>query len=270
MAQPPRRHIGRITTTDLSALCTAHGLDGLPYPFAPTPPNDLTHRDSAGTATETAQQSDNGALRDWIQDYLSADIWVTSRTHHSEPDTPDHRILAHRAGDIGYLAIQSADDSIEIHTLNAHDLGPAVAHQVRLTQPGQHRQVVVNRYIDYFTQPAANRFDDLDCDLDDPAFTVSVQVRTTPPQQQRHPTISDDDITAVTTIQSRWQPARTWGTDWSQTAIVLITATDDGDYVYTADYTHATPTDHQTLTARINQLITEDITAIRHHRGITR
>ncbi|WP_431195964.1 ESX secretion-associated protein EspG [Mycobacterium camsae] len=68
----------------------------------------------------------------------SADIWVECRVHHRSGDLPDTRLLALRAGESGFLASQrTGQDVVDIYSLSAHDLGPAIARSVGLTGPGR-------------------------------------------------------------------------------------------------------------------------------------
>jgi hypothetical protein len=78
----------------------------------------------------------------------------------------------------------------------------------------------------------------------------------------------DESVTALATIQSRWQPPRRWGVDWAKNVIVCIQIDADGDYIYTQDYSHAVPLTEQFLGERIDSLIAEDISALQRERGI--
>ena len=145
--------------------------------------------------------------------------------------------------------------------MSAFDLGAAVAGAVGLTEPGSHHRIIVPGYVGYFTDPIAVE------DSDDYSVS-SVRVAADQPPAPTHSVVADDEVTAIATIQSRWQPARRWGVDWTKNLIACVRADADGDYIYAPDFSHAVPVTEQSLGERIDRLIAVDITALRHQHGL--
>jgi hypothetical protein len=257
------RRIGEINACDLAAIGRIQGRDGLPYPFGCTHPH---HRHDEGISS-VADRLDHGELRvfrEWTDAYVAADIWVACRVHQSDPDTEDRRILAYRAGETGYFAAQRNNNVVEVSALSALELGAAIADSVGLTQPGMRARIVIPGYVEIFGRRAATAYDD----RDDEGYSVRVAVHRS--SQPAHEMVANDQVTSVATIQSRWQPPRRWGVDWTKNFITFIQIDGDGDYIYTPDYSHAIPLTEQLLSERIDRLIAEDIAALRHHGRIER
>ncbi len=200
-----------------------------------------------------ADRLDHGDLRPfrgWIDAYIDADIWVACRVHYRNPDTPDRRILAYYAGQTGYIAAQrSNDDVVEVSELSAADLGASIAGSVGLIRPGRTQPgIVIPGYVGYFVHEATP-------DDDDEVYAVRVGDRSS---QHEHPVVDDGDVTALAIIQSRWQPPRRWGVDWTKSVVVCVQTESDGDYIYTPDFSHAVPVTELVLSERIDELIAED------------
>jgi hypothetical protein len=247
--------VGEISVDDLAALGRLQGQEGVPYPFGYTP-----HKQRREPRSSVADLS---VFREWTDAYVAAEIWVACRVHHSDADIPGRRILAYRAGETGYLACQrSNDDTIEVSRLPALDLGTAIASAVGLAAPGKQPRIVIPGYIGYFAGATASHYDDGD---DDEAFAVRVVAHRS--SRPADAVVADDKVTAVATIQSRWQPPRKWGVDWAKSFIAWIHVDADGDYIYTPEFSHAIPLTEQVLRERIDRLIAEDVSALRRRRG---
>jgi hypothetical protein len=247
--------VGEINLCDLAAIGRLQGQEGLPYPFGHTHPHKL-HDEPLSSVADRLVHGDLRAFREWTGAYIDAEIWVACRVH--SVDSPDRRILAYRAGEAGYLACQrSNDDMVEVSRISAVDLGAAVAASVGLTTPGTQPRIVIPGYVGYFADRAAAEYDDGD---DDEVYSVRVAVHRSSPT---HPVVADEDVTAIATIQSRWQPPRQWGVDWTKTVIICAQIDSDGDYIYAPDFSHAVPLTEQSLRGRIDGLIAEDISARR-------
>jgi hypothetical protein len=247
--------VGEINLCDLEMIVRLQGQEGLPYPFGHTHPHKH-HDERISSVADRLDDGDLGAFREWTGAYIDAEIWVACRVH--SVDSPDRRILAYRAGHAGYLACQRGnDDIVEVSRLSALDLGAAIAGSVGLTEPGMQPQIVIPGYVGYFADRAATEYDDGD---DDEVYSVCVAVHRSSPT---HPVVADEDVTAVATIQSRWQPPRQWGVDWTKSVVVCTQIDSDGDYIYTQDFSHAVPLTEQSLRWRIDGLIAEDISACR-------
>jgi hypothetical protein len=252
--------VGEIDLCDLEMIGRLQGQESLPYPFGFTQPHE---RRDAGTAS-VADRLDDGDLsvfREWTGAYVTADIWVACRVHHSRVDIPDRRILAYCDAEAGYLASQrSQDDVVEVFRLAAVDLAAGIARSIGLTRPGRQPRIVVPGYVGYFTDT------DYTDEDDDGVFSVRTAVHQ--PSRPAHPVVADDDVAALAIIQSRWQPARAWGVDWAKPVVACVRIVDDGDYVYTPDFSHAVPLAEPSLGEAIDGLMVEDIAVMRHQRGI--
>jgi hypothetical protein len=246
------RWVGEIGLDDLAAVCRSSGQDGLPYPLGSSLPRRQHNR--------SGHDVDLNAFREWTDAYVAADIWISCRVHYSSDAIPDRRIFAHRAGDAGFLASQHGNDVI-VSAMSGFDLGVAVAGSVGLTESGAHQRVVVPGYVGYFAEPIAVE------DSDDDSVR-SVRIAAEQPSPPAHSVVADEAVTAIATIQSRWQPARRWGMDWTKNLIACVHADADGDYIYAPDFSHAVPVTEQALGERIERLIAEDITALRRQHGL--
>jgi hypothetical protein len=248
--------VGEINLCDLEMVGRLQGQEGLPYPFGHTHPHKR-HDEPLSSVADRLAHGDLSAFREWIGAYIDAEIWVACRVH--SVDSPDRRILAYRAGEAGYLACQrSNDDMVEISRLSALDLGAAVAGSVGLTRPGTRPRIVIPGYVGYVADLGSTEYDHGD---DDEVYAVRVAVHRS--SQPTHSVVADEDVTAIATIQSRWQPPRQWGVDWAKSVVVCTQIDGDGDYIYTPDFSHAVPLTEQSLSGRIDGLIAEDISARR-------
>jgi hypothetical protein len=248
--------VGEINLRDLEMIGQLQGQEGLPYPFGHTHPHKQ-HDERISSVADRLAHGDLSAFREWTGAYIDAEIWVACRVH--SVDSPDRRILAYRAGDAGYLACQrSNDDIVEVSRLSALDLGAAVAGSVGLTRPGTRPRIVIPGYVGYFADLGATEYDHGD---DDEVYSVRVAVHRS--SQPTHSVVADEDVTAIATIQSRWQPPRQWGVDWAKSVVVCTQIDGDGDYIHTPDFSHAVPLTEQSLSGWIDGLIAEDISARR-------
>jgi hypothetical protein len=158
-------------------------------------------------------------------------------------------VLAHRSGELGFLATQQPDDLVEMFTLSPYDLGPAIAGMVELTKPGARPVIVIP---DYAPQALRNRKEEA------PGRNWGAG----PPV-----TVSSADVTAYGTVQSHRQPARNWEVDQDEDAAVWVRLRDDGEYLYAPGYRSARPMTGRNLSERINDLIAADVAQLRQSRG---
>lgn len=259
-----REYVGSLDLSDLAQICEIHGFDYLPYPFAQTGRSGLTE----ATAAEQHSVSDrynNGDLRGfrtWVKSYAHANIWVECRVLYRANDIPDTRVLAFRDDKLGFYASQRPDeDVVDVYELSPYELGAAVTtNLVTLTGPGRHPRISIPMYTDYFRRTTAS------FDNDDYGFSV---LDTDARHVAAATNVPNTNVAAVGTVQSHCEPARSWGVDWDKNLVAWVQVSDDGDYVYEPGFSHAVPMTEHTLISRIDQLIAEDVAALRRRRGIT-
>ena len=144
--------IGSIDLTDLDIISKSYGRDFLPYPFMLTRPSRFSTRneyvDYATSVPDRFNHGDLRTIRRWAASYAHADIRVECHVQYIPADTPSIRVVAHRAGELGYLAKQRPDDDvIDVYELSPYDLGAAVADSVDLTKPGNRSEIVIPEYV---------------------------------------------------------------------------------------------------------------------------
>ncbi|BDB40896.1 MULTISPECIES: ESX secretion-associated protein EspG [Mycobacterium] len=263
-----REHIGGIDISDLARICDVLGLDGLPYPFAETgrPGLQVSNPPEPHRFSDRPADGDLRGFHRWIQAYTRADIWVECRVLYRATeagDIPDTRISALRADQLGFCAVQRPDlDVVDVYELAPYDLGAAIANSVPLIGPGRHSQITIPKYVDYFADSTT-----ADADTADDDYTFSVLEPVT--SRSATVTVPDAGVAAVGTIQSHWEPARSWGMDWAKSLVAWVQISDDGDYVYVPDFSHAVPATERKLADRIDDLIAADVAVLRRRRGIT-
>ncbi|WP_459968893.1 hypothetical protein [Mycobacterium sp. MUNTM1] len=246
--------MGRIDLRDLHAISVYYGREFIPYPFVVRDPercNIYARRaDGADPAPDRFNHGDLRVFRQWFTTYLSADIWVECNVQYFSTDPPSQRILAHRSGGYGFLAIQTADHEVDVFTLPPQDLGSAIAGSAVLTKPGKRTKIVIPEYIPRPSRSTA-------ADGAPAAFSVPVTASATTPK------VPESEITLYATAQSHWRPTREWGFDRTKDAAVWVRVKDDGDYLYVPDYSHAKPMTARDLRDSVNRLISKDISALK-------
>ncbi|OBJ84521.1 ESX secretion-associated protein EspG [Mycobacterium asiaticum] len=247
------QRLGRIEVRDLRVISEYLGRDFLPFPLIPTLAHrfaDLgAYRDYARTVPDRFKHGDLAVFGKWFATYAEADLRVECQVHHFPADSPSTRLLAHRTGELGFLAEQQADDVVDMFTLSAYDLGPAVAGTVELTNPGTRPRIVIPEYVPQALRGRATT-------ASDPTWGVGAPV-----------SVSKDAVIAYGTVQSHCRPARTWGLDQDKDAVVWVRLRDDGDYIYAPGYRSATPMSRRDLSGRIDELIAADVASLRVSRG---
>lgn len=258
MSSVALKRVGRIGLNDLAAISEFSGRDFLPYPFVFRRPVEGDSYDNAVTAPDRFKHGDLQLFKPWFTTYMSADIRVECEVRHlGGVDTPKQRIMAHRSGQSGFIATQSGDDPVEVFALSPFELGPAVAGTAALTKPGKNPRIVIPEYV----PPAAPRT------RGDTEVGALAPLNRTGVFSYDYTKVPETAVTMYATAQSHWQPARNWGLDRYKRAIAWVGIKGDGDYIYTPDNSHATPLNARILSERINQLIAEDVLALRAFRG---
>lgn len=246
--------LGSISLLDLKIISEFYGRAFMPYPFMQTLPDHFDDLDEYNAyATSVPDRYNHGDLHEfhrWFSTYLEADLRVECSVQEIGSDSAGLRMLAHRCGEDGFLAIQKPDDSAEVLTLSPYDLGAAIAGSVELTGPGTHREIVIPEY----ARPAVGGPDDM----------VSVQQQHS---TQMSKTVPRADVVVFARVQSHWQHTREWGFDSTRSAVVWVRIRDDGEYMYVPDLTCAKPMGAQHLSERIDRLIAKDVQILRELRN---
>jgi len=246
------KRVAEVELVGLDAITDAQGGEFMPHPFAHTRSSPFSGMDEYSRyAKNLLDRIDHGDLSElgrWFSSYLTADLRVECSV--SNRNQPQTRMMAHRAGDTGYLAIQQRDaDIVEVFTLSPFELGSAIAGSINLTKPGKHAKIVIPD----LASPAPRR---------EPTTSTSVRIQGT--QTPKGIVVAGTEITMFGRAQSRWRPARNWGFDRQKKAIVWVRIDDDGDYIYAPGFGYLTPLTARELGRRIDQLIAEDIAAALH------
>ncbi|MDP7702695.1 MULTISPECIES: hypothetical protein [unclassified Mycobacterium] len=259
------KRVGSVALNDLIGMCAESG-DGVPYPLWRTEREPYWGELEQATVPFTARMdADFRHLRQWAETYKEADIWVECRLKPFAPAIPPVRLVAHRAGEAGFVAVQRPTaEVVDVYSLSPLDIGAATAGLTGLTQPGRRSAICIPGFL-------AN-FGDRDLGWaggseDESYADVNIRER---PNVRSTTTISDfDDVTLMATVQSRAEPSAVRGVDWARGVVVLVRITGDGDYVYTPDRSRAVPVTAQSLRARIDDLIAADVAILRRRRGLT-
>lgn len=163
------------------------------------------------------------------------------------------RLLAVRSGQEGFVFSQQPDDDmVDVHTVNAYDLGIALTGRLPLTQQGKHPRIVVPKLAP--RRPPSAESDPLQV-RDNVRSSTEVRVKAS-------------SVTAFGTIQSHWRTPRKWAPTVDKQSVIWVQIDEDGEYVYASDRGHAYPMTAAELQTRIDRLIVEDIAALRDHRGL--
>jgi hypothetical protein len=247
--------VGTLDLLDLNAISEFYGSDFLPYPFMFTQGPRFATRDEAatyaGAVPDRLLHGDLNCFLECVAAYDAADIRVECRVQHIPADTPSLRLIAYRAGHLGFFASQRADvDLIDVYTLSPYDLSLAIADAVSLTQPGMHNAIVIPEYV-----PRGK------AEYDRGDFVVHHRLAS-----HAGVTVPASEITVYATVQSHWRPTRKWGLDRGKRALVWVRVNDDGEYMYVADQSCATPMTGSLLREEIDRLIADDVAVLREFR----
>lgn len=247
--------VGSLDLVDLQAISDSLGRDFLPHPFVVTRPSRFgsfpEYRAYVAAVPDRLAHGDLVDMSRWLKSYVEADIRVECVV--SIVGSQRGRLLAHRRGQLGFIAAQNpGDHCVDIFEVPPYELGSAVAGSLAHTQPGMHPRIVIP---DLVRQP--------------PQRGIPVEGQSTVRQRDSAsglPSISRTAVTRYTRIQSRWQPARNWGFDRRKTTVACLAVKNDGDYIYSPGFDYLTPMTVQNLRDRIDAMIAEDIANLRESR----
>jgi hypothetical protein len=260
------KHVGRVELNDLIGMCSGDG-DGVPYPFWRTN-REPYWGEVEQTLLPFADRFDGelSPLREWAETYRHADIWIECRVAAFTPEISNIRLLAHRAGAAGFIAAQRPGvDVVDVYGLSPLDLGAAVAGLAELSQPGTHPAIRVPGFLDNFIGTAQESRLVTEFDEDDDGFSVHTKAEL----RTGAAFLDYDDVTLLGTVQSRCQPSAVHAVDWARGVVAWLRVRQDGDYVYTPDFSQAVPVTAQTLRMRIDELIAADVALLRQRRGLS-
>lgn len=253
MKRAALRRVGRIDLIDLQAISDSLGRDFIPHPFVMTTPSRFdSYQEYQTYLAAIGHRLTDGDLRDaqqWVTSYVDADIRVECVV--SIVGSSRGRLLAHRRGQLGFLAVQNDEHHcVDIYAVPPYELGPAIAGSLALTQPGRHSAIVI---------PGLTRTPPRDTEADS-----AVLQRDSGPGPA---SVARSRVTRYTRVQSRWQPARDWGFDRGKDTVACVAISDDGDYIYAPGFERLTPMTAASLRDRIDALIADDVVSLRESRS---
>ncbi|WP_109550368.1 ESX secretion-associated protein EspG [Mycobacteroides chelonae] len=244
--------VGTIDLLDLQFACESYGLESTPFPFRFTKPVGAVDESLARTVSERFNNGDLTIFREWAASYVFSDIRVECHAQTLTGGNPHLRVLATRAGKLGFIARQLPDiDAVEVRQVRPTEIGSLMAQEVPLRTPGKHSKVRISGYT---LPPVSDR--DEDSGIQDSVSSADYL-----------PEISKSAVSALGTIQSHYLPPKDWGVSLNKTAIVWLKVDGDGDYLVERDFTAAYPATISALTHRIDREISDDIQVIRTYRG---
>lgn len=250
------KRLAQVEVVGVEAISDASGRDFMPHPFGHTQSSRFNGWDGYERYTrellDRVNHGDLSELKHWFSDYVTADLRVECVIDTN--GEPSRRLMAHRCGDAGYLAIQQPDeDMVDVYSLAPNQLGAAIAGSANLIVPGKRAMITIPD-IDGTSPPRRENTGQVSIHVQSANATGAVA-------------LSSTEITSFARVQSRWQPARDWGFDRQKKAVVWVRIDGDGEYVYSSGYKYLTPVTTRDLAQRIDQLISEDVAAIREARG---
>jgi hypothetical protein len=248
--------VGSLDLLDLKVIGEFYGRDFMPYPFRFTQPPRFATKDEAdayaNTVPDRFRHGDLRAFEVCVAGYRAADIRVECHVQYIPASTPCVRVVAYRAGELGFFATQRPDaDVVDVYSVSPYDLGAAVAEALPLTGPGQHQAMVIPEYV-----PRGR------AEFDTGPYVIRHTMTSRP-----EVVVSSSAVSVYAAVQSHWRPSREWGLDRSKQALVWVRIVEDGEYVYTPDYSHARPLSKPILHERIDQLVAEDVEELREYRA---
>src|SRR3954471_18338934 len=249
--------LGTLTVLELQIFCQEYGRGSLPYPFRLTNrvPYEYEHEFSQFRADliERFTAGEFDRLRRWLDVQMrDAEIRVESMV--MNVNEVSAALSATRWQDLGFIAIQDADDIISVSQLSAYDLGPEIGRLAALSgKPGSHPKVTV---------PSLN----IRSRSRQHASTGSMivdEVKVVDPGI----VIPFEQLVGGAEIHTDYRPPKRWRPDRTKEFIGWLN-TADGDYVVQAPYEYATPVTRKQLIAKIDALIAADAAEIRELREI--
>ncbi|QPI36534.1 hypothetical protein I2456_18895 [Mycobacterium kubicae] len=247
--------IGQIDLVDVQAISDSLGRDFLPHPFVVSQPSRFDsyqeYEDYLAAIHGRLAGGDLVNFDQWVTSYVHADIRVECVV--SIVGAPRGRLLAHRRGPLGFLAVQNSEDHVvDVYAVSPYDLGLAIAGSLALTNAGTTPRIVIPGLV---RRPhGASAEEDL---------AVLRRESNAGPVS-----IPRSHVARYARIQSRWQPARDWGFDRTKKTVAYVCIKDDGDYIYAPGFDYLTPMTLSSLHNRLDEMIAEDVTRLRDSRDV--
>lgn len=264
MTRPGVSKVGSIALSEVEVLSRFAGRTFLPFPFLLSGPRSYLHEGDyesyAAAVLDRFWYGDLNVFLPWARAYHAADIHVECRVMYADPDDLPTRIVAHRKDQAGYLAEQGPEQMIEVYTVSPYELGSAVAGAAKLTRPGAHPEIGLPEVLVPRIWRARHDVEP-DEDFDD---VVTFRARAA---HSRVPEIPLAELATTATVQSHWRPVRKWGFDQGKNAVVWATVRNGGDYICSPGSRNAKPMTPLDLGRRIDELIAEDVAALRAARA---
>lgn len=260
-AQTP---VDTVAVIDLESACALFGWGTLPYPLGRSRPVGsvwLAARAGEPIADRLAA-GDLLGVRSWVEALVRSDVCVECRVHPFDAHTPELRLHALRAGESGFVAVQTRDqdgvDVIDIYSVAPDALAAAVAESVGLVCAGAHPRIAVTG-----GENLLPKMPDTLEEYDDLGFPV----RRAESDELPARVVDVSEVVATGTVQTRYEPARQWGTDPQRRLLQWVQVSGDGDYIYEFDG-HAEPLSEDMLRTFIEGFIADDMEAARARRGL--
>ncbi len=260
-AQTP---VDTVAVVDLESACALFGWDMLPYPLGRSRPVGsvwLATRAGEPIADRLAG-GDLPGVRSWVEALVRSDVCVECRVHSLDAHAPELRLHALRAGESGFVAVQTRDrdgiDVVNIHSVAPDALAAAIAESVGLVGAGAHPRIAVAGGGNHLPK-MPDTLDEYD-DLGFPVWRAE-------PDELPARVFDVSEIVATGTVQTRYEPARQWGPDPQSRILQWARVSGDGDYIYESDG-HAEPLSEDMLRSFIEGFIADDMESARARRGL--
>ncbi|GAB3216533.1 ESX secretion-associated protein EspG [Mycolicibacterium hippocampi] len=251
--------VDTVAVVDLESACALFGRETLPYPLGRSRPVGsvwLATRAGAPIA-ELLAGGDLPGVRSWVESLVRNDVCVECRVLPFDAQTPELRLHALRAGESGFVAVQTRDqdgvDVVDIYSVAPDALAATIAESVGLVGAGAHPRIAVAGGGNHLPEmpDTAEQYDDL-------GFPVQHAESDEPPAR-----VCDvSEVVATGTVQTRWAGDRQRGTDPQSRTLQWVQVSDDGDYIYEFDG-HAEPLTKDMLRSFIEGFIAEGIESTR-------
>jgi len=221
--------VDTVAVVDRESACALFGWETLPYPLGRSRPVGsvwLATRAGEPIADRLAD-GDLPGVRSWVEALVRSDACVECRVHTFAARMPEVRLHALRAGESGFVAVQTRDqdghDVVDIYSVAPDALAAAVAESVGLVGAGAHPRIAV--------AGGGNRLPKMP-DTAEEYGDLGFPVRRAESDELPARVFDVSEVVATGTVQPRHKPARQWGTDPQSRILQWVQVRGDGDYIY--------------------------------------